>query len=104
MLKRKMTNHIRNWEITMPKRLFFCSGARQTGTTFTVRSYAKRRRNLPFIEVNFLEDEENAPLLKRGDKRQEASLKEALAWSRVTPSNRERLSFRRNPAPWTKTQ
>ena len=62
MLKRKMTDHIRNWEITMPKKALLLLGARQTGKTFTVRSYA-RERNLPFIEVNFLEDEENARFL-----------------------------------------
>lgn len=73
MLKRKMTDHIRNWEITMPKKALLLLGARQTGKTFTVRSYA-RERNLPFIEVNFLEDEENARFLSAA-----TSVKELLS-------------------------
>ncbi len=62
MLKRKMTERIRSWEIAMPRKALLILGARQTGKTFIVRSYAAERR-APFVEVNFLEDKDDAEFL-----------------------------------------
>lgn len=62
MLKRKMTERIRNWHDSLPKKALLLLGARQTGKTFIVRSYAKEKK-LPFVEVNFLEDKDSADFL-----------------------------------------
>ena len=85
----------------MPKKALLLLGARQTGKTFTVRSYA-RERNLPFIEVNFLEDEENARFLSAA-----TSVKELLWACKIlcVSSDRDDVSGdgfrpRRIAGPW----
>lgn len=62
MLQRKMTAQLEAWKGRDTKKALLLLGARQTGKTFTVREFA--RANYPtYIEVNFLEDEENGRFL-----------------------------------------
>lgn len=62
MLRRKMTDKLEAWRGASENKVFILLGARQTGKTFIVRDFASR--NYPsFIEVNFLESEDDAAFL-----------------------------------------
>lgn len=62
MLKRKMTDRLMTWKASEPRKVLLLLGARQTGKTFIVREFAQTQYE-SFIEVNFLEDEENGAFL-----------------------------------------
>lgn len=62
MLRRKMTDRLESWRGASENKALILLGARQTGKTFIVRDFASR--NYPsFIEVNFLESEDDAAFL-----------------------------------------
>ncbi|MFW4356778.1 ATP-binding protein [Gordonibacter sp. KGMB07426] len=66
MLKRKMYDKLLAWKSAPKKKVLILLGARQTGKTFIVREFA--RDNYPnFLEVNFLEDEDDAAFLAGAD-------------------------------------
>ena len=62
MLKRKLTERIENWWNSMPCKALLLTGARQVGKTYSIRAFAKEQCDHS-IEINFLEDEENAAFL-----------------------------------------
>ncbi len=62
MLKRKMYRKLEDWKNAPKRKVLMLLGARQVGKTFIVRAFA-RANYRSFVEVNFLEDEENAAFL-----------------------------------------
>ncbi|NGM16989.1 AAA family ATPase [Eggerthellaceae bacterium zg-893] len=70
MLARKMYERFENWKSASSRKVFLLLGARQTGKTFIVRKFAQEHYKM-FIEVNFLEDEENGAFLADAKSSQE---------------------------------
>lgn len=62
MLRRKMYRQLQTWMEESPRKVLLLLGARQTGKTFVVREFAQNHYDT-FIEINFLEDEENGKFL-----------------------------------------
>ena len=62
MLKRKMSETLMKWKGAPKRKVLLLLGARQTGKTFTVRRFA-REQYRSFIEVNFLDSEEDGAFL-----------------------------------------
>ena len=62
MLKRKMYRKLEEWNASSQRKVLLLLGARQTGKTFIVREFARNSYDA-FIEVNFLDDEENGRFL-----------------------------------------
>lgn len=62
MLKRKMYRKLEEWKASSQRKVLLLLGARQTGKTFIVREFARNSYDA-FIEVNFLDDEENGRFL-----------------------------------------
>lgn len=62
MLKRKMYDRLVAWSREDDRKALLLLGARQTGKTYIVRQFARACYD-GFIEVNFLEDEENGRFL-----------------------------------------
>lgn len=62
MLKRKMYRKLEEWKASDQRKVLLLLGARQTGKTFIVREFARNSYDA-FIEVNFLDDEENGRFL-----------------------------------------
>lgn len=62
MLRRKMTEALLDWKKAQPFKVFILLGARQTGKTYTVRQFAREHYGV-YLEVNFLEDQENGAFL-----------------------------------------
>ncbi len=62
MLKRKMYDKLESWHRAKIRKVLILLGARQTGKTFIVREFAEQNYD-SFIEINFLEDEENGRFL-----------------------------------------
>lgn len=62
MLRRKMQEQLISWKNADEHKVFLLLGARQTGKTFIVREFAQTHYEA-FVEVNFLEDEENGKFL-----------------------------------------
>lgn len=62
MLRRKMTEALLDWKKAQPSKVFILLGARQTGKTYTVRQFAREHYGV-YLEVNFLEDQENGAFL-----------------------------------------
>ena len=62
MLKRKMYRMLEAWKRDPKKKVLLLTGARQTGKTFIVREFARNNYN-DFLEVNFLENEDDGRLL-----------------------------------------
>ena len=62
MLRRKMYDRLLDWKDDLPRKVLLLLGARQTGKTFIVREFARSNYE-SFVEVNFLEDEENGRFL-----------------------------------------
>lgn len=62
VLKRKMYHELEVWKQAERRKVLLLLGARQTGKTFIVREFARNHYDA-FVEVNFLEDEENGRFL-----------------------------------------
>ena len=62
MLKRKMYDDLMQWRQSNRRKVLLLLGARQTGKTYLVREFAKNNYE-SFVEINFLEDEENGRFL-----------------------------------------
>ena len=62
MLKRKMSETLMKWKGAPKRKVLLLLGARKTGKTFTVRRFA-REQYRSFIEVNFLDSEEDGAFL-----------------------------------------
>ena len=62
VLERKMTARLLEWKESSAAKVFILLGARQTGKTYAVRHFAQANC-LDYLEVNFLEDQENGSFL-----------------------------------------
>ncbi len=62
MLRRKMYDNLMQWHQEEPRKVLLLLGARQTGKTYLVREFARNNYGF-FVEVNFLDDEENGRFL-----------------------------------------
>ena len=62
MLRRKMYDNLMQWHQEEPRKVLLLLGARQTGKTYLVREFARNNYE-SFVEVNFLDDEENGRFL-----------------------------------------
>lgn len=62
MLRRKMYSQLQAWKDQPSRKVLLLLGARQTGKTYIVREFAHNHYET-FIEINFLEDEENGRFL-----------------------------------------
>lgn len=61
-LKRKMCGALTDWAVSGSRKAFMLIGARQTGKTYVLREFA-RKRFASFVEVNLLEDKTAANVL-----------------------------------------
>ena len=62
MLERKMTAQLLEWKESSTAKVFILLGARQTGKTYVVRHFARANYS-NYLEVNFLDDQENGRFL-----------------------------------------
>ena len=62
MLRRKMSEVLSGWKAAKNRKALILLGARQTGKTFVVREFARSEYS-SYVEVNFVDDEENGAFL-----------------------------------------
>lgn len=83
MLRRKMTEALLDWKKAQPSKVFILLGARQTGKTYTVRQFAREHYGV-YLEVNFLEDQENGAFLANASSADELGVQAfAHRWPRA---------------------
>lgn len=61
-IQRKIYTKLLAWKQSHKRKVFLLLGARQTGKTYAIRTFAKQNYD-HLVEVNFLDDKENAQLL-----------------------------------------
>lgn len=61
-MERKIYKKLQAWKQSHKRKVFLLLGARQTGKTYAIRTFAEQNYD-HLVEVNFLDDKENAQLL-----------------------------------------
>ena len=84
MLERKMLSKLQSWKEAGANKVFVLLGARQTGKTHVVRRFA-RESYASFVEVNFLDREEDAAFLAESDGAEELLSRLSLVEGRSIP-------------------